>query len=231
MAHPTLRLGSTGPEVVRLQKLLNEELVPSPGLAADGTFGPKTAAAVRSFQSQNGLQADGVVGPATWQALEGGGGAGAPQSPVNPATAHINDEGVRLIKESESLRLTAYQDAVGIWTIGYGHTGPDVTPGKTITREQADALLRSDVGSAESDVRRLVKVPLSSNQFSALVSFVFNVGAGPTGFGGSTMLRLLNQGDYAGAADQFPRWNKAGGKVLQGLVKRRAAERALFLKP
>jgi lysozyme len=128
----------------------------------------------------------------------------------------------------EGLRLTAYQDSVGVWTIGWGHTGPDVRPGLTITRAQAESLLRQDLGRFERGVAGLVKVPLSSNQFSALVSFSFNVGLGA--LGSSTLLRVLNQGNYTGAADQFSVWNKAGGKTLEGLVRRRAAERALFLK-
>lgn len=235
----TLRNGSKGTEVVQLQDLLNKSLKPSPRLRTDGDFGDKTEAAVRAFQTEQRLQVDGVAGPATWGALQSGAGgpsapasgANTPQNSPQPGPTRINNEGLQLIKDFESLRLTAYQDAVGIWTIGWGHTGSDVSPGKTITASEADSLLRGDVAGTEADVRRLVKVPLSSNQFSALVSFVFNVGAGPTGFGGSTMLNKLNQGDYAGAADQFPRWTHAGGKVLQGLVRRRNAEKALFLKP
>ncbi|MEO9385901.1 lysozyme [Chromobacterium phragmitis] len=142
---------------------------------------------------------------------------------------HINAAGLNLIKQFEGLRLIAYQDAVGIWTIGYGHTGPDVAPGKAITQLQADQLLQNDLARFESGVSNLVKVPLNANQFSALVSFSYNLGLG--NLQSSTLLRLLNQRDYAGAAGQFPRWDKAGGRVLPGLSRRRLAEQALFQAP
>ncbi|QOZ81965.1 MULTISPECIES: lysozyme [Chromobacterium] len=142
---------------------------------------------------------------------------------------NISANGIKLIQQFEGLRLKAYQDAVGVWTIGYGHTGPDVTPGLVITQAQADALLARDLSRFETGVTRLVQVPLNQNQFDALVSFSYNLGLGS--LQNSTLLRLLNQRDYAGAAAQFPRWNKAGGKVLPGLTRRRAAEQALFLQP
>lgn len=137
-----------------------------------------------------------------------------------------SDRGLSLIKSFEGLRLQAYQDAVGVWTIGYGATR-GVKAGMAISKDQAERMLVNDVQRFEPDIDRLVKVPLSQNQWDALMSFVYNLGA--ANLESSTLLRLLNQGDYAGAADQFPRWNRAGGKVLQGLVKRRAAERAMFL--
>jgi lysozyme len=235
-------MGSRGPDVVKLQQLLNAKVHPSPRLVADGNFGPKTLVAVKTFQSQHHLTADGIVGPQTWGALEAGGpapphpggggqppsGAGAPKIPINLAGAKINQEGLNMVMSFEGLRLTAYQDSVGVWTIGWGHTGPDVKPGLTITRDKAESLLRQDLSRFEAGVSRLVKAPISSNQFSALVSFSYNVGLGA--LGSSTLLRLLNQGNYQGAADQFPVWDKAGGQVLAGLAKRRAAERALFLK-
>ncbi len=133
------------------------------------------------------------------------------------------------MKKFEGLVLTAYRDPVGIWTIGYGHTGPEVGPGDVITRSQAETLLKQDLTRFESAVRNLVKVPLSSNQFSALVSFTYNVGSGA--LAQSTLLALLNQRNYQGAADQFPRWVNGGGQVLPGLVRRRNEERALFLTP
>ncbi|UGA37973.1 lysozyme [Chromobacterium haemolyticum] len=137
-------------------------------------------------------------------------------------------KGITLIQKSEGLRLKAYQDSVGVWTIGYGHTGPDVKPGMVITQAQADALLARDLERFEAGVARLVKVPLNQNQFDALVCFSFNLGLGALQ-GSTLLLRLLNAGDYAGAAAQFPRWNKAGGKELPGLTRRRAAEQAMFL--
>ncbi|OHX10516.1 muraminidase [Chromobacterium sphagni] len=137
-----------------------------------------------------------------------------------------NAQGLVLIKQFEGLRLTAYQDVVGVWTIGYGHTGTDVRAGLTITNDQAEQLLRQDLARFESGIGRLVAVPLNGNQFSALVSFSYNLGL--ANLQGSTLLRKLNAGDYAGAAGQFPRWNRAGGQMLPGLTRRRLAEQSLF---
>lgn len=137
-----------------------------------------------------------------------------------------SQRGLSLIKSFEGLRLLAYRDAIGVWTIGYGATR-GVKPGMSVTKEQAERMLLNDVQRFEPEVERLVKVPLAGNQWDALVSFTYNLGA--ANLESSTLLRLLNRGDYAGAAEQFPRWNKAGGKVLPGLVRRREAERALFL--
>ncbi|WP_342622623.1 lysozyme [Pseudomonas alkylphenolica] len=138
-----------------------------------------------------------------------------------------SQRGLSLIKSFEGLRLLAYRDAVGVWTIGYGATR-GVKAGMSITKEQAERMLINDVQRFEPEVERLVKVPLTSNQWDALVSFTYNLGA--ANLESSTLLRLLNADDYAGAAEQFPRWNKAGGKVLPGLVRRREAERVLFLE-
>lgn len=137
----------------------------------------------------------------------------------------ISKAGLDLIKQFEGLYLKAYRCPAGVPTIGYGHTA-GVAMGQTITQQQADDYLRRDVRQFERAVERLVKVPLTQGQFDALVSFAFNLGEGA--LAQSTLLRLLNAGDYAGAAAQFERWNKAGGRVLPGLVRRRAAERALF---
>lgn len=134
--------------------------------------------------------------------------------------------GIDLIKSFEGLRLNSYQDSVGVWTIGYGTTR-GIGPGMTITNDQAEQMLMKDIARFELEVERLVKVPLSQRQWDALLSFVYNVGT--VNLGTSTLLKLLNARDYAAAAEQFPRWNKAGGKVLNGLVKRRAAERRMFV--
>lgn len=143
----------------------------------------------------------------------------------------ISDKGISLIKQFEGQRLTAYQDSVGVWTIGYGWTQPvdgkTIRPGMTIKEETAERLLRTGLVGYESDVSKLVKVKLTQGQFDALVSFTYNLGA--RALSTSTLLQKLNAGDYAGAADEFPRWNKAGGKILPGLTRRREAERALFL--
>ncbi|MBD1601973.1 lysozyme [Pseudomonas typographi] len=138
-----------------------------------------------------------------------------------------SDKGVALIQAFEGLRLSAYRDSVGVVTIGWGHTGPDIRMGMKIDRAEAERLLCDDLHDFERDVSRLVQVPLSQNQFDALVCFSFNVGSG--NLAGSTLLKKLNAEDYAGAAAQFLRWDKAGGVTLPGLTRRRAAERELFL--
>ena len=142
-----------------------------------------------------------------------------------------SEKGIALIKQFEGCKLTAYRDSVGVWTIGYGWTQPvdgkPIRAGMTIKQEIAERLLKTGLVSYESDVSRLVKVGLSQGQFDALVSFTYNLGA--RSLSTSTLLRKLNAGDYAGAADEFLRWNKADGKVLNGLTRRREAERALFL--
>lgn len=142
-----------------------------------------------------------------------------------------SEKGMALIKQFEGCKLTAYQDSVGVWTIGYGWTQPvdgkPIRAGMTIKQETAERLLKTGLVSYESDVSRLVKVGLTQGQFDALVSFTYNLGS--RSLSTSTLLRKLNAGDYAGASDEFLRWNKAGGKVLNGLTRRREAERALFL--
>jgi len=143
----------------------------------------------------------------------------------------INQAGLNLTEASEGLRLTAYLCPAGKLTIGYGHTGPDVHVDETITEERAATLLTTDLANAGINVTKLVTVPLTDNQYAALCDFVFNLGAGA--LQSSTLLRLLNTGNYAGAADQFLVWNKAhvNGELvtLPGLTTRRQAERTLFL--
>lgn len=139
----------------------------------------------------------------------------------------INSKGLELIKHFEGLRLKTYICAGGVLTIGWGHTGKDVMPGMVITEDRANELLRADLERFEQGVSKYVTAKLNDNQFSALVCFTFNIGLGA--FASSTLLKLLNAEDYAGVADQFLRWNKAGEKVLLGLTKRREAERQLYL--
>jgi GH24 family phage-related lysozyme (muramidase) len=135
---------------------------------------------------------------------------------------------IDIIKKHEGLRLEAYLPTPNdVWTIGYGHTHT-TKQGMKITAGQAESLLRKDILWVEKAVNKLVVVPLTQNQFDALSSIVFNIGEGA--FSTSTLLRLLNSGDYEGAANQFPRWNKQKGRVLNGLTKRRQEERQLFLK-
>jgi lysozyme len=142
---------------------------------------------------------------------------------------HIDREGFKLLTAFEGCELTAYDDGGGVWTIGYGHTGDDVYPGLTISQTEAEKLLSGDLEKFESYVEDAVEVQLNDNQFSALVCFCFNVGPGTGGFGDSTLLRLLNEGKYQGAANQFPVWNKVNGEPWLGLTRRRLAERSLFL--
>lgn len=148
---------------------------------------------------------------------------------MNTAAMKTSALGIALIKQFEGLRTCAYLDAAGIWTIGYGHTGDEVRSGARIDAAQADALLRQDLDAAEASVRALVTQPLVQASFDALASFVFNIGA--TAFAGSTLLRRLNAADFEGAAAEFERWRYAGGRVLPGLLRRRIAERTLFLSP
>ncbi|WP_264309302.1 lysozyme [Pseudomonas putida] len=138
-----------------------------------------------------------------------------------------SQRGLSLIKSFEGLRLQAYQDSVGVWTIGYGATR-SMQPGMKVSMEQAERMLLNDVQRFEPEVERLITSPLSQNQWDAMISFTYNLGA--ANLESSTLRRLINAGNYVAAADQFPRWNKAGGKVLAGLVRRRAAERDLFLE-
>ena len=138
-----------------------------------------------------------------------------------------SERGLALIRQFEGLRMSAYKDAVGIPTIGYGTT-KGVKMGQTITKDEAERLLLEDAQRFADHVKALVKVPLNQNQTDALVSFVYNVG--PAAFGKSTMLKLINQGLLEDAANQFVRWNRAGDQVLAGLTRRRMAERDLFLR-
>lgn len=138
----------------------------------------------------------------------------------------LSEAGLTLIKQFEGLKLEAYQDVVGIWTIGYGHT-KDVKPGQIITSQKADELLLQDVASTEVGVRKLVPPSCGHNQFSALVCFAYNVGLG--NLSKSTLLKKLLAKDVSGAAEEFLKWNKAGKKEVAGLTRRRVAERALFL--
>ena len=139
-----------------------------------------------------------------------------------------SNKGIELIQKFEGLRLTAYKCPAGVWTIGYGHT-KGVQPDMKINLAQATQFLKEDLKSSEKYVNQYVKVAINQNQFDALVSFTFNCGCGA--LKSSTLLKKLNKGDYLGAANEFLRWNKSNGKVLNGLVKRRKAEKELFLTP
>jgi len=137
--------------------------------------------------------------------------------------------GIELIKRAEGCSLKAYRCPAGVLTIGYGATNIDgipVSADMTITEREAETILKSDLRRFENAVNRLVKVPLTQNQFDALISFTFNVGEG--NLAKSTLLKKLNKGDYQAVPAELAKWNKAGGKVLRGLVARRSAEAALW---
>src|SRR5690606_8478401 len=140
--------------------------------------------------------------------------------------------GIDLIRNFESLRLNAYDDGVGVWTIGYGTTkypgGVRVKKGDVCTLDQAKAYMQHDLKKFEQTVNSTVKVPVNQNQFDALVSLAYNIG--PTAFEESTLVKRLNEKNYKAAAEQCDLWVNARGKRLQGLVNRRAIEKELFLR-
>jgi lysozyme len=195
-----------------LKTLLIQEALKARGLYGgnlDNWPGPRTEDALDAFQAQ--IRAS---------------------MPATPNNLHrdISAEGLEMVKHFEGLFLKAYKCPAGVWTIGYGHTGlkhkdGTVYPGRTISQEEAEALLRRDMDYFEGRVARLITVPLADHEFAALVSFDFNTG----GLADSTLRRMLNAGNRSGAAEQFLRWNKAAGKVLAGLTRRRQSERNLFL--
>ena len=153
----------------------------------------------------------------------------ASASTLSKLEMYLSEEGLKLLKSFEGCRLTAYRDAVGVLTIGYGSTGPHVTEGLKITQTEAERLLRNDVSHFERGVRESVKVSINQNEFDALVCFSFNVGL--NAFRNSTLLNVLNKNaDRTVVASEFSRWTKADGKVLEGLIKRREAEKQLFLR-
>jgi GH24 family phage-related lysozyme (muramidase) len=238
----TLRRGSRGKDVERLQKELNRH---GHTLTVDGDFGPATERAVLAFQRARKLKVDGLVGPATWGALSDAGagkgsadpGGGTSKGSTDPGSGTpkaISDAGVAFIARFEGFHAHLYDDPAGHCTIGYGHL---VHRGRTdgsepaefrrgITETRGRELLKQDAAKATAAVTAQVRVPLSQPQLDALVSFTFNVGTGA--FGRSTLLERLNQRDLAGVPAQLARWTKAGGRELPGLVRRRAAEGRLF---
>tara|TARA_R110002020_G_C15823147_1_gene733363 strand:+ start:109 stop:552 length:444 start_codon:yes stop_codon:yes gene_type:complete len=138
---------------------------------------------------------------------------------------NISQEGLDLIKKFEGCELTAYQDSVDVWTIGYGHT-KGVEEGQEITQDEAEDMLASELGEYEGYISDMVECDLEQCQFDALVAWVYNLG--PTNLRSSTMLKRLNKKDFDDVPNQIKRWDKAGGKVLAGLVRRREAESLLF---
>ena len=145
---------------------------------------------------------------------------------------HINERGIEMVKIFEGISTKPYLCPANVWTVGYGATrsstgGPIDLDMEPISETEAEALLLRDLESSEGWVSRLIKTALTENQFSALTSFTFNVGAGA--LQRSTLRMKLNRGEGRGAADEFPKWKFANKRILAGLVRRRAAERALFL--
>lgn len=134
--------------------------------------------------------------------------------------------GLAFTRHFEGLRLNAYPDAAGVWTIGYGHTGPAVHQGLTITEHQAEVFLECDIAGAVTGVNRLVTAAIFQNHFDALVDFAFNLGV--AALSGSALLRYVNAGDFAAATAEFPRWDHVKGRIIPGLLQRRQAEAALF---
>ena len=134
--------------------------------------------------------------------------------------------GLALTEGFESCRLTAYQDVKGVWTCGWGHVGPEVVEGHTMTQNQADSQLVMDLQSAENMVNHYVIVDLTQGQYDALVDFAFNCGSNAEK--GSTLLKLVNAGDMDAAAEQFQLWDHASGQVVAGLLRRRLAEKEEF---
>lgn len=221
-----LKINSRGDLVIHLQKQL---ISLGYKISPDGIFGKATQEAVIHFQRQNGLTSDGIVGALTWSMLN------SKYSSLGK-TKTISQNGINLIKSFEGLRLKAYDDGVGVITIGYGTTrypnGHKVQLGDTCTEKEAEQYLANDLAKFEKAVNEAIKVPVNQNQYDALVSFTYNVGIGA--FTKSTALRLLNAGDYTGCAKALLSWNKGtvNGKLveLKGLTRRRNAEKDLFLK-
>ena len=138
---------------------------------------------------------------------------------------NISEEGLALLKKFEGCELKAYQDSVGVWTIGYGHT-KEVKEGDQINKDEAEHLLAEEMPEYEGYINSYVDVPLEQNQFDALTCWVYNLG--PTNLRNSTLLTVLNQERYTDVPREIKRWNKAGGKVLKGLIRSRDAAALLF---
>lgn len=195
-------------------------------LTSDGILGPRTITAFHKFKKDEGLTELDFIGKTTLEHLF------RKSREYNPSRRHINPTGLKLLKELEGCELEAYLCQGKVATIGYGSTfyddGTPVRLGDRINQEEAEELLSLTLRSFEDGVSHSVKVPLNSNEFSALVCFAYNVGLGA--FRSSTLLKMLNKGDYKGASLQFSKWVIADGKTSPGLKARRNKEKALFLQ-
>lgn len=234
-----LKIGSNGPEVKILQaELLVAGFDPH---GDDGVFGHDTNSAVLAFQTARRLTADGVV---TWPSGETANAlAGVPDTAAAPIEVpddavtiaiEVPDDAVIIGENFEGFSATPYWDPNGrVWTYGFGSTrdlnnNPVTATTQPVSRAQGLSLMRRDMLSAATEVAADVHVPLTENEKAALDDFIYNCGVG--NFRGSTLLRMVNAGNFAGAADQFAVWDHSGGVVLAGLLRRRQAERAEFLK-
>lgn len=215
----SIKKGDRGDKVKFIQLVL--------GIEQDGIFGLNTEKAVIAFQKKHGLVADGVVGPKTAAVMATPVG----EKPAKKSGYSPSAECIDLIKSFEGYYSKAYLCPAKVWTIGYGTTvypnGKKVKSGDICNRETAQEWLTHEVEEKAKAVRDAVLVVMTQGQFDALVSFAYNVGIGA--FKKSTLLKKLNAGNIQGAANEFMKWNKGGGKVLAGLVRRREAERKLFL--
>ena len=137
----------------------------------------------------------------------------------------ISEDGLELIKKFEGCETSAYQDSVGVWTIGFGHT-KGVEEGQTCSIEDAESMLADEMDEYEGYINNMVKVDLQQHEFDSLVAWVYNLG--PTNLGESTMLKVLNGGQFDRVPDEMNRWTRAGGEILEGLVRRRQAESLMF---
>lgn len=211
--------------VLKLQKALDRL---GYSLSIDGDFGSGTEKAVKQFQRDNSLSVDGIAGKDTFNKLvqlhteppqsdeDQGDKSKVKRVLVNPDLMH----------HYEDCKLKAYLCPAGVWTIGWGSTGSHVYKGLVITQEQADELFIKDTERFVNAVNNKVKTPITQYQFDALVSFVYNIGIGA--FGRSTLLKKLNRSDYKGTIKEFLKWDKGGGKVLEGLTRRRKSESHYF---
>jgi lysozyme len=216
-----------GVDVKVAQGLLNTRFVelghPGWQIKADGLAGPTFTRAVKRFQRLVHLPVTGRVGDKTYAELLKRRAAPEPR-------LSVSIEGTNLIADFEGFRSCPYRDAVGVWTIGYGHTAGVNSASRCLSLTEARALLRTDLGKFGLGVTRLVKVDVSGRQYNALVSIGYNVGLGQNGLGGSTLMRELNATHYANAGNQFKRWDRAGGRVLPGLTTRRRVECELYAR-
>jgi GH24 family phage-related lysozyme (muramidase) len=192
-------------------------------------FAGVTLADVQALQRAVGVNPDGIYGPATHRAVMAKVAPAAPAAPPD-GKRRVDARAIALLHHFESCKLTAYRCPAGVWTIGWGNTryedGSPVKPGDRISQQRADALFRNILATFEDGVSRAAP-KATDHQFGAMVSLAYNIGL--AAFGRSSVLRHHNAGAHDKAADAFLLWNKAGGKVLPGLVRRRNAERALYL--